>query len=95
MNHRKRQRLHLSFFTTVCLVVFTACASPSTRDILDERQSKNNARAAAYAAEGFTMDHRSPEGRPYRAWEFYYKNCSLVSRNPYPNKSEFECADPR
>lgn len=81
-------------FVIVCAIgCLTACAS-STMERLDERQSQGRPHPAAYAAEGFTMDHRSPEGRPYRAWEFYYKQCSLVSRNPYPNRSEFECADP-
>jgi len=50
--------------------------------------------AAAYAADGFMMDHRGMPERPYRAWEFYYKHCALVSRNPYPNQSEYDCADP-
>lgn len=75
-------------------LVLSACASPSARERLDERQSRNNARAAAYAADGFTTDYRSPEPRPFRPWEFYYKNCSLVSRNPYPDRAEYSCSDP-
>lgn len=90
---RKRQFL-APFLIISLLGMLAGCASP-TYEVLQERRDRNNARAAAYAADGFTLDHRSPEPRPIRAWLFYYKNCALVSRNPYPNKSEFECADPR
>lgn len=92
----KGQFLALKFMLAIAAMqsILTACAS-STYDRLQERRDQNNSRAAGYAADGFTMDFRSPEPRPVRAWLFYYKNCSLVSRNPYPNKSEFECADPR
>ncbi len=88
----KGQLLHL----TAILVLASAmmgCAS-STRERLEARQDQGHPRAAAYGAEGFTMDFRSPEPRPYRAWEFYYKNCVLVSRNPYPSRADYECADP-
>ncbi len=76
------------------LTILSACSSPTVREQLDERQNRNRAAAAAYAAEGFTMDHRSPEPRPYRSWEFYYKHCTLVSRNPYPSRDEYDCTNP-
>lgn len=72
----------------------SGCSSKTHRERLEERQAGANPRAAAYAAEGFTMDHRSPEPRPYKAWEFFYKECALVSRNPFPNHAEYECTDP-
>lgn len=93
MHNLKGQIIALSsiglFFLTI------SCTSGSTYEQLQIKRDSGNVRAAAYAADGFTLDHRSPEMRPFRAWDFYYKNCALVSRNPYPNKSEFECADPR
>ncbi len=77
------------------LFVFSACSSSSTSSLskLESRQNSAHPRAAAYAAEGFTMDHRSPDSRPFRAWEFYYKNCVLISRNPYPDRAEYACQD--
>lgn len=61
---------------------------------MEDRRAPSRARAAAYAADGFTLDHRSPEARPYRPWQFYYKHCTLVSRNPYPDRAEHACTDP-
>lgn len=72
----------------------TGCASPSGRELLEQRQSENNSRYAGYAADGFMLDNRSPEQRPQRSWQFYYKQCGLVSRNPYPNRDEYSCTDP-
>jgi len=72
----------------------TGCASPSGRELLEERQEQNHSRAAGYATDGFTLDNRMPESRPQRAWQFYYKQCALVSRNPYPNHDEYACGDP-
>jgi hypothetical protein len=74
-------------------LALSSCAT-STREILDERQSRGRPRSAAYAADGFTMDHRSPEPRPYPAWDLYYKHCTLVSRNPYPSRTEYACTEP-
>jgi len=92
VNALKGQLLDLAIVITL-IGYLTGCAS-TTRERLEERQNRNNARAAAYAADGFTLDHRSPEPRPYNPWEFYYKNCTLVSRNPYPSQAEYACADP-
>lgn len=61
---------------------------------MEDRNASANPRHASYAAEGFTLDHRSPEPRPYRAWDFYYKHCTLVSRNPWPVRAEYDCSDP-
>lgn len=98
MKEIKGQRQHFeSVFLYIFIVLALAiqgCATSSTREILQNKQDKNRAHRAAYAADGFTLDHRSPDSRPNRAWEFYFKNCSLVSRNPYPNKAEFACSDP-
>ncbi len=95
MKAPKGQRQHPMGLVLLCLVMgLSACASRTAREIIDEKQGQSKARAAAYAAEGFTMDHRSPDPRPYRAWEFYYKHCTLVSRNPFPDRSEYSCTDP-
>ena len=93
MRTAKGQILGLLILLTSAFMHF-GCATP-TWEQLQERRDQGNAAAAAYAAEGFTLDHRSPDSRPARAWQFYYKNCALVSRNPYPSKTEYECADPR
>lgn len=61
---------------------------------MESRNASARPRHAAYAAEGFTLDNRSPEPRAYRAWDFYYKHCTLVSRNPWPTRDEYDCSDP-
>lgn len=87
------QHSHWLFIFTAFLL--SACSSgPTAREQIEAKQDRARPKAAAYAADGFMMDHRSPEPRPYHAWEFYYKHCALVSRNPVPNKSEYDCADP-
>jgi hypothetical protein len=95
LKNRKGQRRWLSALFALLTGMLTACASKPDYERIEERQSQSKARAAAYAADGFTMDHRSPDQRPNRAWDFYYKHCALVSRNPYPNRAEYDCADPK
>lgn len=82
------------FFVGAGCFFLSGCAS-STYEELQSKRDQGHPRAAAYAADGFTLDHRSPEPRPFRAWQFYFKECALVSRNPYPSKTEFECSDPK
>lgn len=60
---------------------------------LEEVYSKSKAHHGAFAAEGFTFDRPMPH-HPKEDLEFYYKNCSLKGRNPYPLKSEYECSEP-
>lgn len=79
---------------TGLVLTMTSCSTPSARQVMADRLSGQRARSAAYAAEGFTMDHRSPEGRPYQSWEFYYKHCALINRNQFPSRDEYECSDP-
>lgn len=74
--------------------LLTACSSPTARQQIEAKQARANPRAAAYAADGFTLDHRSPEPRPFRSWEFYFKHCNLVSRNPFPTQDEYACTEP-
>lgn len=69
------------------------CSSPTARERMTATQDQSRAHPAAYAADGFTMDFRSPPERPFRVWEFYYKHCTLVSRNPYPDRAEHYCMD--
>ncbi len=93
----RSKRSDLSFYLFFCFGFFalvTSACSTTARERLEARQNKSNPRAASYAAEGFMMDSRSPEPRPFRSWAFYYKNCALVSRNPYPDRSEYSCLDP-
>lgn len=78
-----------AFLTTV------HCSSPSGLDRVRQVQDSAKPRAAAYAADGFMAEHRGFQERPYQAWEFYYKHCTLVSRNPYPNRAEYACNEPR
>lgn len=92
---RKKTANLLAATLVIFLVIFlSACAAPTARERLEERRAAANPRGAAYAAEGFTLDWRSPEPRPYQAWEFYFKHCSLEGRYPYPRKSEWTCTDP-
>ncbi len=86
---------HFRAFFALAALAFVSGCSTSTYEVLQNKRDQGNPRAAAYAADGFTLDHRSPEPRPFRAWQFYFKDCALVSRNPYPSKSEFECSDPK
>lgn len=77
------------------LLFWLGCSSPSGLDRVREVQDSAKPRAAAYAADGFMMEHRGFQERPYQAWEFYYKHCALVSRNPYPSRAEYACSEPR
>jgi hypothetical protein len=73
---------------------FISCASKSGRELLAERQSKSKAHYAAFDG-GFYNIGREPAERPVRNWDFFYKHCDLVSRNPYPSKSEYDCSNAR
>jgi len=87
-------RCRFLFFFISFFILFAACSAPTARERMEAEQNRANPQGAAYAADGFTLDHRSPEARPFHPWEFYYKHCSLVSRNPYPDRSEYSCSDP-
>jgi hypothetical protein len=79
---------------SICgFMTLTSCASTG-RELLAERQEQNHSRPAGYTVDGFILDNRMPVARPQRSWEFYYKNCTLVSRNPYPDRDEYSCSDP-
>ncbi|MEZ0393365.1 MAG: hypothetical protein ACAH59_14190 [Pseudobdellovibrionaceae bacterium] len=92
MKPSKGQRFHC--WSVFLLLFLVGCSSKSARSTIEETQDRARPRAAAYAADGFMMDHRSPEGRAYRPWQFYYKHCTLVSRNPYPDRAEHSCTTP-
>lgn len=72
-----------------CLLL--GCASPSSREKMDAVQSKSNASSAAYTAESFFLDYRSPGDREVENQEFFFKQCELVSRKRFPSRSEYEC----
>jgi hypothetical protein len=82
------------FLALFLLEILAGCASPSGRELLEQRQAQNKSRYAGYAADGFTLDDRLPEERPEKTWQFYYKQCELVTRNPYPDRDEYSCTDP-
>jgi len=92
VNLIKGQWLHFKLLLLV--LILGACSTKSARQTLEEKQYSAKPRGAAYAADGFMMDHRSPDARAYRPWQFYYKHCNLVSRNPYPDRAEHYCTSP-
>lgn len=72
----------------------TACSNQTVREKLDDIQYSARPRSAAYAAENFYLDNRSPEPTGAPKWEFYFKHCMLEGRNPVPPKAEYNCTDP-
>ena len=71
----------------------TACSSPSVKEVLEDNYYAGRAKPAAYAADGFMVDN-NPEAREAKRLEFYYKHCTLVSRERFPSKSSWECTEP-
>jgi hypothetical protein len=78
----------------ICISIagfLSGCATPSSMDIMDERQSKS--KANPYAYDSFYSSNL-PE-REVRASQFYYKNCRLDERSTvYPKKTEWACDAP-
>lgn len=76
----------------VILSLLTGCAHSGT-DLMIERQAKSRPDSHAYAGEGFYNDY-SPKSRDNKKWQFYYKDCELVDRHPWPRRGEYDCNDP-
>ena len=93
-----QKALLVCFIALITLIIGSfanvGCSSLTAQERIEERRSSANPRGAAYAADGFTLDHRSPEPLPYEKFEFFYKHCTLQGRNPFPNRSEWSCTDP-
>ncbi len=87
------QHVLKKLFVVLSPLLSLSCSHESLRDQMYSKIENANPRAAAYAAEGFTFDKRQVE-RPNTVWDFYYKHCNLISRNPYPEKEAWSCTDP-
>lgn len=70
------------------------CASQTSREKVEATRSSSHAKPAADYMDGFWLDYRSPPDREAQHWEFYFKNCSLISRKPWPDRTEYECMGP-
>ena len=77
------------------ILLIASCAAPTGRERIEERRASAKPKGAAYAAEGFMMDWRSPEPRANGGWDFYFKHCTLDDRNPYPKRSDWDCTGPQ
>lgn len=75
-----------------CLWTIAGCSSTAL-----ERMQRESDRArphpAGYAADDFTFNRPRPE-RSERRYEFYYKHCSFVGREPYPDANMYSCTEP-
>ncbi len=87
-------RINFSFLFFIGLAGFCSGCETSPREKLWQVYDKSRARPAAYAGEGFTLHSRTPEPRPVRNLEFYFKDCSIVDRGPLPTSNVFECSGP-
>lgn len=92
MSRRQWSAFTLSLLMSFLGSFLTSCAH-SGKDLLLERQSQARPDSDAYAGEGFYNDY-SPEPRDARKWQFYYKDCELVDRHPWPRRGEYDCNDP-
>lgn len=78
-----------------CVFLGTGCASKTSRELMEERNSNSRAHPATYGADGFYLDYRNPPDRNVKNWDFFYKHCKLVGRNnPAPTRSEWDCSSP-
>jgi hypothetical protein len=84
-----------SFLSTLlCLLVLQACSSPPTsRERINAARDAAKPHLAADSMDNFWLDYRSPPDRDPNLWDFYYQNCTLVGRQPYTGKAEFNCLD--
>jgi len=78
----------------IILLGMSSCSSPSSREKVQAVRDSARHKPAADSMDGFWLDHRSPPDREVKHWEFYYKNCTLSSRKPWPDRSEYDCMNP-
>ncbi len=76
------------------VISLSACSHQTAREKLDDIQYSAKPHPAAYAAENFYLDNRSPEPTGIRNWEFYFKHCMLEGRSPVPPKANYDCTEP-
>lgn len=62
---------------------------------LSEPRRKSSApiHPAAYSMENFTFDKVQPS-RSTNDFKFFYKNCSIDERRPFPQGGKWQCAEP-
>lgn len=82
-----------TFYAFFLLLSLVSCGSKSKWQKVEETQNSANPRYSAYAADGFTFSKKTPE-RDFIQYEFYYKKCHLVTRDPFPTSQEHQCTDP-
>jgi hypothetical protein len=90
-NVRRLFPLKLILISLIC----GGCASKTSREIMEEKNSSARPRPAAYGTDNFYLDNRSPPDRQIRQWDFFYKHCKLVGRDLPTNKADWDCTDPR
>ena len=74
-------------------LLLSACTNPTARERLEERRASANPPPPTLPKVLQQIgDH--PEPRPYRAWQFYFKHCSLDERYPYPRKTNGPARSP-
>jgi hypothetical protein len=76
-------------------LLWSGCASKTSREIMEEKNSTARPRPAAYGMEHFYLDNRSPADRQTREWDFFYKHCNLMGRDIPTNKADWDCTEPR
>jgi hypothetical protein len=88
-------KLQEIFSLLMLILCLSACASRlSSREAMDRVNDSSSAKAGAFIGDVFYLDLHSPADREVQKWEFYYKQCELVSRKRFPKKTEHECGEP-
>lgn len=71
------------------------CANKLTpRERMEQRTANARPHPAVWSTESFYLHHRSPPEKEVEKWEFYFKHCRLVDRNPFPTHDEYNCSEP-
>jgi hypothetical protein len=84
--------LSMGFLLTQTLLGCANKASP--RERMEQRNANARPHPAAWSTESFYLHHRSPPEKEAEKWEFYFKHCRLVQRNPFPTHDEYTCSEP-
>lgn len=77
----------------ICGWGLAACASQSSREIMESSQSSARPRPASMGSDHFYSDNLPERSLPPPG-EFFFKHCTLSGRHPYPSASDWECPGP-
>gem|GEM_PF-5570144 len=94
LRNPKKHILFKIFGLSLLLAMGVQCANPSSQDRMRAIRDSSREKPAAIGMESFWLDHRSPPDRQVHPWEYYYKHCTLVGRQPEIDWADYSCTDP-